>query len=78
MDEAYAYFGNAVCAGREHVADGEWVGETDIVVIEYVPVCLFPGGGVQMTVDKTDYQEEAVSVMTEEGLALLRDAGVDC
>lgn len=63
---------------REHIIDGDWVGETDIAVIEYVPANHFPGGGVQMSVDKTDYMEEAVLVTTEEGLALLRDAGVDC
>lgn len=63
---------------REHVADGEWVAETDIAIIEYVPASLFPGGGVQMTVVNTDYMEETISITTEEGLALLRDAGVDC
>lgn len=63
---------------REHIVDGELVGDSDIAVIEYVPDPLFKGGGVQMTVEKTDYIEEAVAVDSEEGVALLRDAGVAC
>lgn len=63
---------------REHIVDGEFIDETDTAVIEVVPDPLFPGGGVQMTVDQCDYVEEAVSLASNEGLALLRDAGVDC
>ncbi len=63
---------------REHIVDNELVGETDTAVIEFVPDPLFPGGGVQMTVDQCDYIEDAVPVNSDEGLALLRDAGVDC
>ena len=63
---------------RKHVVDDEYVCDTDIAVIEYVPVNLFPGGGVQMVVENTDYAEEAISAISDEGLALLRDAGVVC
>lgn len=62
----------------EHIADGEWVSTTDTAVIEVVPDPLYPGGGVQMAVENTDYMEEPVALDSEEGLALLRDAGVAC
>lgn len=63
---------------REHVVDNEIACETDTAVVEFVPDPLFPGGGVQMTIDLCDYFGEAVSVKSEEGLSLLRDAGVAC
>ena len=63
---------------RVHIVDGELVSETDTAIIEVVPVTLFHGGGVQMVVDQCDYVEETVSLASDEGLALLRDAGVDC
>ncbi|GIL13732.1 MAG: hypothetical protein BroJett038_24520 [Chloroflexota bacterium] len=63
---------------REHIVDNEIVCETDTAVVEFVPDPLFPGGGVQMTVAQCDYIEEAVAVSSEEGQALLRDAGVVC
>lgn len=63
---------------REHIVDGDGVMDTDTVVIAYVPDNLFPGGGVQMVVEQSDYMEDTVSVNSEDGLALLRDAGVSC
>ncbi len=63
---------------REHIADGELICDTDKAVIEFVPDPLFPGGGVQMSVVECDYIEEAESINSEFGRALLRDAGVDC
>ena len=62
----------------EHIVDNELVCERDIAVVEFVPDPLFPGGGVQMTVEQWDYIEDAVSASSDEGLGLLRDAGVDC
>lgn len=63
---------------REHIVDGVTVGDSDMAVVEYLPDPLYPGGGVQMTVDKTDYYEEAILAQSPEGLGLLRDAGVPC
>lgn len=60
------------------LVDWEIIGDTDIAVVEYVPDPLFPGGGVQMTIEHTDYIQDAIPADGEEGLALLRDAGVDC
>lgn len=61
----------------EHIIDNNIVGENDTAVIEFFPH-LAVGGGVQMHVDNTDYCEEFIHADTEDGLALLRDAGVDC
>jgi hypothetical protein len=63
---------------REHIVDNEYVFDTDTAIIEVVPDPLFPGCGVQLAMQDSDYVEDAVSVSSEEGLALLRDAGVDC
>jgi hypothetical protein len=63
---------------REHIVDNENIFDTDTAIIEVVPDPLFPGGGVQLAMQDCDYMEEAISISSEEGLALLRDAGVDC
>ena len=62
----------------EHIADGFLVSETDTAIVETVPDVAFKGGGVHMLVLRSDYAEDIVAVDSEEGLALLRDAGVEC
>lgn len=62
----------------DRIANGESVTGEDTVVIEVVPDPLFPGAGVQLIVKQSDYYEEAVAVDSDDGIALLRDAGVAC
>ncbi|WP_181565838.1 hypothetical protein [Paraburkholderia unamae] len=47
--------------------------ELDVVIVE-----VMPGDLVQLTVEGRDYCEEPVGVDTDEGRALLRDAGLNC
>ncbi|MDA8093304.1 MAG: hypothetical protein M0T84_05215 [Betaproteobacteria bacterium] len=65
--------------GSEHIVDNDTVLAEDMAVIEVVPANKqFPKGGVRMVVENTDYYEETVPLDTEEGIGLLRDAGVSC
>lgn len=54
----------------QHVVDGEYIFDTDTIVVE---VC--PDGMVQLVDNDTDYLEEGVPMDSDEGKALLRDAG---
>jgi len=54
----------------EHVVDDMYVFDCDTIVVE---VC--PDGRVQLVDQDTHYVEEAVPVDSEEGRALLADAG---
>lgn len=54
----------------EHVVDGEYVFDTDDVVVE-----VGPDNRVQLVDLNTDYFEESVPVDSDEGRTLLIDAG---
>lgn len=56
---------------REHIVGTMGVTDSELVVIEVVPE-----GPVQMRIDAVGYIEEPVPVDSDEGLGVLRDAGV--
>ncbi|MDO5947158.1 hypothetical protein [Burkholderia cepacia] len=57
---------------REHAIDYDLISETTVMLVE-----VTPDRRVRMTATNTDYLEEAVGIDTDEGAALLRDAGVN-
>jgi hypothetical protein len=61
---------------REHVVDNQILYEDDIAVIEVGITARFPNGGIQMVAEGTDYIEEMTDVNSEDGISLLREAGV--
>ena len=56
---------------REHLIDGDWFLDSTIGVIEVIP-----DGRVQFYVEDRDYLEGPYPIGSEEGVALLKEAGV--
>lgn len=56
---------------REHIVGTMGVTDSELVIIEVVP-----DGSVQMRIDSVGYIEEPVPADSDEGLGVLRDAGL--
>lgn len=57
---------------KEHAIDNEVIFEDTQLIVE-----VTPDARVQMTAVNTSYVEDPIGIDTEEGRALLRDAGFD-
>jgi len=56
---------------KEHIVDGETVGESDIVVITVTPSDM-----LTMHIERTDYAEDPVALLSDDARGVLMDAGV--